>query len=158
MLLAFPQTTGEPDALLRIYFGDTKHIDQKIVAETATRFRQGRVPKQSKQFAPTPAQFIEEAEEAEKLERLRNRKPLPPPQFIQRGSYFKRLEAKKALYSAFEILFEDIGHKDYQKLLAGNKLPHPHFYVAHTGIIYKGLHPKLAGKKVAPRPHSEVDA
>lgn len=155
MLLAFPQTAGEPDALLRIYFEDTKHIEPHIVAETATRFRQGRVPKQSKQFAPTPAQFIEEAEDAENLERLRSRKPLPPPVSVQRGSYFQRLEAKKAQYASFEILYEGIDHKTYQKMLAGRKLPNPHFWVAHTGIVYKGLHPKLAGKSAA-RPHSEV--
>jgi hypothetical protein len=155
MLSAFPQTQGDHKALFRIYVADTAHIAPEHVVATAARFRQGRVPKQSKQFAPTPAQFIEEAEEAEKLERLRNRIPIAPPKAVQRGGYFQRLQAKRDEYRAFSIIQEGVGHDLYQKLLQRKALPNPHFWVAHTGVIYAGLHPKLAGRP-ASKPHSEV--
>jgi hypothetical protein len=155
MLSSFPQTAGDPDVLLRVYIEDTAHIPDNIVALTAVRFRQGRIPKQSKQYAPTPAQFIEEAEQEHRLETLRNRPRVEPPAIVRRGDFFKRIDAKRALYSNFPVLFENIGHDDYQKMMARKSLPNPHFWVAHTGVIYSGLHPKLAGKPVS-KPHSEV--
>ena len=60
-------------------------------------------------------------------------------------------------YAAFEVLHEGIGYDTYRKMLKRGQLPHPHFYVARSGVVYRGLHPKLAGKQpVVPPPFSEV--
>jgi hypothetical protein len=156
MLSAFPQTQGDHKALFRIYVADTAHIAPQHVIDTAARFRQGRVPKQSKQFAPTPAQFIEEAEEAEKLERLRNRIPIAPPKAVHLGGYFQRLQAKRDEYAGFPVLFYGLSHDQYRKMYARKAISNPHFWVAHTGDVHSGLHPSLQGRKPA-KAYSEVN-
>lgn len=150
MLSSFPATAGDPDVLLRVYFEDTKHVPEEIVAATAIRYRQGRVQGQSRKFAPTPAEFIAEAEETWKLEKIRNRPRLAPPAHVQRGSYFERQQAVRDRYGAFPVLADGLTTETYQKMLKRQAFTHPHFFVASLGTVYSGLHPAMAAQ--APKP------
>jgi hypothetical protein len=76
---------------------------------------------------------------------------------IRNSAWFKALEAKRDEYRAFSIIQEGVGHDLYQKLLQRKALPNPHFWVAHTGVIYAGLHPKLAGSRNVSAAYSGVN-
>lgn len=130
-------------------------VSDASVRDTAIRYAKGLVPKQSKTFAPTPAEFATECREFDNLERLRNRPRLAPPVAVKRGSYFQRQEATRAKYAGFTILAENLTTETYQKMLKRNAFAHPHFFVASLGTVYGGLHPILAGKPSA-RPYNEV--
>jgi hypothetical protein len=157
LLTSFPQSGADREGFIKIMLAVLDDVSDDSVKATATRYAKGIVPKQDKRFAPTPAEFSSECREHDKLEKLRHRIPIAPPVAVQRGGYFQRLQAKRDEYRAFSIIQEGVGHDLYQKLLQRKVLPNPHFWVAHTGVIYAGLHPKLAGSRNVPAAHSEVN-
>lgn len=157
-MTAFPQTSADREGYLKVMLAVLDDVSDAAVRDTAIRYAKGLVVKQSKTFAPTPAEFASECREFDNLVRLRNRKPLPPPPAVKRGSYFQRQEATKAKYVGFKVLAEGLATETYQKMLKRKSFEHPHFFVASLGTVYGGLHPALAGeKREAPRPYAEQD-
>jgi hypothetical protein len=156
LLTSFPQSGTDREGFLKIMLAVLDDVSDESVRETAKRYAKGMVPRQSKTFAPTPAEFSSECRDWDKLQALKNRPRIAPPVTVRRGGYFERLKVKRDMYSGFPILFEGISYDAYRQMLARKMLPDPHFFVAHIGAIYSGLHPTLAGAKRIPRPHHEV--
>jgi hypothetical protein len=79
MLNAFPQGSGNPDLTLRTYEAVLRDVTPAAVIEAAQRFTGGDVPGQSKTFAPSTAEFTQEAKRIASLLPYRNRPALPAP-------------------------------------------------------------------------------
>lgn len=81
MLNAFPQqASADIRGLLLTYDEDTTGIQDQAIIEAAQRFRRGLVASQSKTFAPSVAEFVQEARRVVELLPYRGRAQLSPPQ------------------------------------------------------------------------------
>jgi len=79
MLNSFPQGGSDPDLTMQTYRAALRDIPAQAVIEAAERFVKGRVAGQSKKFAPSIAEFLQEAERIAELMPYRDRLALDPP-------------------------------------------------------------------------------
>lgn len=136
MLTSFPQTAPDVDAFLKVMLAVVDDVSDDAVRTTAIRYAKGIVPKQSKTFAPTPAEFASECREHDKLEALKNRPRIEPPKRAASLNIVQKQQALRNKWSHLKILAEDINHDRYLKLR--KTLPNPHFWSAALGTIYQG--------------------
>lgn len=79
MLNSFPQGGGNPDVTMRTYEEALRDVTSQAIIEAAQRFTCGDVCSQSKTFAPSIAEFVQEARRIAQLLPYRGKQALPPP-------------------------------------------------------------------------------
>lgn len=111
-------------------------VSDEAVRATAIRYAKGVVAKQDKRFAPTPAEFASECREHDKLEALKARPRIAPPQRAASLTIVQKQAALRNKWSHLKVIAEDINHDRYLRLR--KTLPNPHFWCAAIGTIYGG--------------------
>ncbi|WP_395449918.1 hypothetical protein ACHMW7_08970 [Aminobacter sp. UC22_36] len=79
MLNSFPQTSGNPDLTMQTYEAVLSGVPSPAVVEAAQRFTTGEVLGQNKVFAPSVAEFVQEARRIAAVLPHRGRKVLAAP-------------------------------------------------------------------------------
>lgn len=79
MLNSFPQQANDYKALLQTYDKILIGLSDRAITETAMRYTAGDVPGQSRDFAPSIAQFNQQAKLMDEVIPLRGRERLEPP-------------------------------------------------------------------------------
>lgn len=79
MLNSFPQTAGSPDLTMQTYEAVLSGVTARAVIEAAQRFTSGEVRGQNRTFAPSVAEFVQEARRIAEILPYRGRQALPAP-------------------------------------------------------------------------------
>lgn len=118
--------------------------DQAII-EAAERFAAGDVHDQSKKFAPSSAEFIEEARRRQEYLEIKARPRLPGPTYTRGPMAPFEIKRQKALNENAHrpVLLENISYDEWRRLSATKQVPVGAIWVACLGIVY-GPEPKQA--------------
>lgn len=143
MLNCFPQTSQNYELLLeslgRLCAGAT---DQAIIS-AAERFASGDVKDQSKKFAPSAPEFVEEVRRRQEYIDLQARPRIPAPVYRPGPLAPFEIVRQKALakHSHRPVLFEGINLDVFRKMSRDKQIPLGSVWVASLGIVY-GPEPK----------------
>lgn len=124
MLNGFPQGSSDPDVLLRTYEAVLDGVEPTIIADTAKRFTSGEVEGQSATFAPSVAQFNQEARRLADIRSYRDRRALPSPN--QRGGtppFIVAREKAKTKFDGWTVFKKDIGYDEFRNLSKSRAIP-----------------------------------
>lgn len=98
------QGNGNPDLTMATYEAALRDVTSQAVIEAAQRFTCGDVAGQNRTFAPSIAEFVQEARRIADLIPYRNRPRLPPPPEAPRQHFSRehrtRMGLKMSLLSA----------------------------------------------------------
>lgn len=123
---------------MQTYEAVLRDVSSQAVTDAAKRFMNGDVPGQSKTFAPSVAEFVQEARNLEEYIALRNRPRIPG--HVYRPGPLKpfevRAEKARAENADRPVLFEDIGFDQFRKMCSDKNLPMGSKWVACLGTIY----------------------
>jgi hypothetical protein len=145
MLNGFPQTNQDYSALLPMLARLCSGLSDEALISAADRFAAGDVKDQSKIYAPSSAQFVEEARRRDELLKVLARPRLPPPTY-QRGPlapYQIATQKKWAENAHLPVLFTDIDFNKWKALSAARDVPTGAKWVAALGVVF-GSAPKPA--------------
>jgi hypothetical protein len=120
-------------------------LTDQAVIDAAQRFAAGDVKDQSKKFAPSAPEFVEEARRRDELLKVLARPRLPPPTY-QRGPlapYQIATQKKWAENAHLPVLFTDIDFNKWKALSAAKDVPAGAKWVAALGVVF-GPAPKPA--------------
>lgn len=138
MLNAFPPTSDNFDLLLDTYAQQLEGLSTEAVELAVRRYLSGDVPEQSRKYAPTVPEFIQEARRCQEVIGIQSRPKLPKP--VYRSSGMAPFEIKmakaRAEHAHLPILFEDIGYDQWRKLCAERQIPTGAVWVACLGTVY----------------------
>ncbi len=134
---SFAQTGDNPDLTRDTYKLALQDLSSQAVIEAAQRFIMGDVQGQSKTFAPSIAEFVQEA-------RRRQEYITPAPRSLPAPRYFPgslapfqvRQQKRLAENSHLPILFEGINSDQWRKLSMERKVPTGAKWIASNGIVY----------------------
>ena len=138
MLNCFPQTSQDYQLLLATLEKLLLGADDSAIVAAAERFASGTVPDQSKKFAPSGPEFLDEVRRQHDYIALRNRPRIAPPTY-QRGPLapFQIAQQKKfAENSNRAVLFEDVNLETRKRLSMEKAIPPGSKWVAALGIVY----------------------
>jgi hypothetical protein len=145
MLNGFPQTNQDYSALLPMLARLCSGLSDEALISAADRFAAGDVKDQSKKFAPSAPEFVEEARRRDELLKVLARPRLPPPTY-QRGPlapYQIATQKKWAENAHLPVLFTDIDFNKWKALSAAKDVPAGAKWVASLGVVF-GPAPKPA--------------
>lgn len=112
-------------------------VSFRSIIETASRFTSGDVKNQNRTFAPSIAEFVQEARRIETMysaiDRPREYKAIP---VFTRNPLTVRLERLRSDNAHREILFEDINFDKWRRLSAERMVPVGASWVAALGTVY----------------------
>lgn len=111
--------------LLRTYRAVLAEASSQSIIEAAQRFTTGKVPGQSKTFAPSVAEFIAEVERRGELAKIKGRPSLPSPKYFPGPLAPFQIRQQKVLaeYSNRPTLFENVSYDQWRKLSANKEIP-----------------------------------
>jgi len=138
MLNCFPQTTQDYEALLATLSQLCVGLTDRAIIETAERFAAGDVKDQSTRFAPSSAEFIQEARLRQAYIDLASKPRLPAPDY-RRGSLMPfeiRIEQKRSENSHLRMLLEAVSFEQFKALSASKQIPAGAKWVAALGAIF----------------------
>lgn len=120
------------------YEAALRGVSSRAVLEAAQRFTLGEVEGQSRTFAPSVAEFVQEARKRQEYLDLRNRPRLPAPVY-RRGKLapFEVLAEKaRAANAHLPILHADVSYDTFLALHRAGKLPVGAKWVAALSTIF----------------------
>jgi hypothetical protein len=138
MLNAFPQGNANPDLTMATFEASLGSASSAAVIEAAQRFTAGDIPGQSRTFAPSVAEFTQEARKVEEAIQLRNRPRLPPPSY-RRGPLAPFEVGKQKALAAnahLPVLFEDVSYDQFRRLSSEGQIPAGGKWVAALATVY----------------------
>lgn len=149
MLNSFPQTNQDYRLLLASLAQHCAHLSDHAIIEAADRFVAGEVAEQSKKFAPSIAEFVEEAKRRQEYIDLRSRPRLEAPKCVQRGTAPFETEVEKARqrFRGLPVIAENVSFEDFRRLSATKQIPAGAVWSAALATIF-GPAP-AAGRLVA---------
>lgn len=120
------------------YEAALRDVISQAVIEAAQRFTCGDVTGQSRTFAPSIAEFVQEARRIADLIPYRSRPRLPPPTEPQRGLAPFQITQQRLLAenAHLPILFENISYDQWRKMSREKQVPVGAKWVAALGIVY----------------------
>lgn len=120
MLNAFPQSAADIRALLLTYDQALTGVTDQAITEAAQRFTCGDVQGQSRTFAPSIAEFVQEARRVASMLPYRNRPALPRPTDPEHDPGFRRDDRKTRIRMGFKmaVLSASFGVKDGADMVA----------------------------------------
>ncbi len=149
MLNCFPQTNQDYQILLgtleRLLLG----ADDDAIVAAADRFAAGNVPEQSKKFAPSGPEFVDEVKRQHDMLAIRARPRLPAPSYRPGPLAPFEIARQKSFAenSELPVLFENISFDEWKKMSKQQQVPAGSKWVASTGTVYGP--PKLKQSKAA---------
>ncbi len=110
----------------------------QAIVDAAQRFTMGDVPEQSRTFAPSVAEFVQEARRQEEACELRARPRLPAPSYRPGPLAPFEIARQKSFadHSHLPVLFENVGFDDWKKLSKQQQIPPGSVWVAATETVY----------------------
>lgn len=138
MLNSFPQTSQNYVLLLATLEQRLVGVSDQAIIEAAQRFMDGEVTDQSKKFAPSLPEFIEEVKRRQEYHELLARPRIPPPVYRPGPLAPFEVARQKALAanSHRPVLFEDISNEQWRKLSRERQIPEGSVWVAALGLVY----------------------
>jgi hypothetical protein len=113
-------------------------VDDSAIVAAAERFASGTVPEQSKKFAPSGPEFLDEVRKQQEYIALRNRPRIAPPVYRSGPlAPFQIAQQKKLSENSNRpVLFEDINFEQWKRMSAEKQVPVGAKWVAALGIVY----------------------
>lgn len=138
MLNGFPQGNANPDLTMATFEAALRDVTSQAVIEAAQRFTCGDVTGQSRTFAPSIAEFVQEARRIADLIPYRDRPRLPPPSHRPGplAPFQVTQQRLRAENEHLPVLFEDVSYDRWRKLSADRQVPVGAKWVAALGIVY----------------------
>lgn len=138
MMNGFSQTSQDYRLLLVTLARQCAGLTDRAIIEAADRFGAGDVAGQSKKFAPSVPEFVEEARNRQEFIDLASRHRLPAP--VYRGGSMAPFEVKRqqalAKYADHPVLLENVTHEQWRRLSASRQVPAGATWVACLGVVY----------------------
>lgn len=124
--------------LLRTYAAVLADHSSQSIIEAAQRFTLGDVKDQSRTFAPSVAEFVQEVRLRQEMIDLKARPRIEPPKYRPgRQSPFEIAYQKKlSENSHLSVLLENIGYDEFRRLSRAGQIPVGAKWVAALGIVY----------------------
>ena len=146
MLNSFPQTKQNYPLLLATFEQRLEGISDKAIINAAKRFMDGDVPGQSTAFAPSVADFKQEARRLHTLYiDLNKPRQVSYAPLYSRTPLMDRIEKLKRDNADRQVLFEDVDNDRWKKLSGQQLVPEGASWVAALGTVYgpraKGVRP-----------------
>lgn len=116
----------------------TQGLSSLAVIEAAQRFVMGDVPDQSKTFAPSVAEFVQEARQRQEYIDLKAKPRLPAPRYFpgKLAPFQVRQQKRLSENSHLPVIFENVNSDQWRKLSAAKEVPTGAIWVASLGIVY----------------------
>lgn len=136
MLNAFPMGNSNPDAMMGSYELALQGLCPTAVIEAARRFTLGDVQGQSKTFAPSIAEFVQEARQRQEYIDIKALPKLPPPVYRHHTGtpFYIRQEKTRTRYKDCAILAENVGIDEYRRRV--REFPEGHAWIAAVATVY----------------------
>jgi hypothetical protein len=133
---------SNPDLMVDTFEMAMSGLSSQAVIEAARRFIMGDVPKQSKTFAPSVAEFVAEVRNQQEIIEIRKTPRLPAPRYFPGplAPFQVRQQKRLAENSHLPILFENISYDQFRKMSAAKEIPVGASWCS-LGIVY-GPEPK----------------
>lgn len=146
LLNAFPQARDtDPKGLLYAFGIALEGLSTEAIIDASRRYIAGKVEGQSKDYAPTAAQFADEARKRQEVIEMRRTPRLERP--VSRPSYGGptqfQIRRQKALNENANrpVIKADATHEEFKAMSSAGKLPAGASWVAILSTIY-GPEPK----------------
>lgn len=138
MLNCFPQTSQNYEALLGSLDRLCDGLSDQAIIEAAERFASGDVQEQSKKFAPSSAEFIEEVRRRQDYLSIKARPRIAAPTYTRGPMAPFEIKRQKALneHAHRPVLLESVGYDDWRRLSGMKQVPTGAIWVASLGIVY----------------------
>jgi len=138
MLNAYPMSNTNPDLTLETFEMATQGLSSQAVIEAAQRFVMGDVQGQSKTFAPTVAEFIQEARSRQEYIDIKAKPRLPAPRYFPGplAPFQVRQQKRLSENSHLPVLFENVNSDQWRKMSMAREIPAGSKWVASLGIVY----------------------
>lgn len=139
MITGFPQSAANAKVLLLTYEQALTAVGSQAICEAAARFRDGDVPDQSKDFAPSVARFVDEARKRQEIIELLARPRIAARGYVQAGRLAPFEIAREKALTKFQdcpILHENIGHIEFMAMSKARQIPVGGGWCAQTMIVY----------------------
>jgi hypothetical protein len=138
MFNCFPQTGQDYQILLATLEKLLLGADDLAIIQAAERFASGRVPDQSKKFAPSGPEFMDEVRRQHDYLALLARPRIAPPVYRSGPLAPFQIARQKAFAenSHLPVLFEDINFDQWKRMSRENQIPAGSKWVAALGIVY----------------------
>jgi hypothetical protein len=136
MLNAFPTSKADPDLTLDTFEMATSGLSSQAVIEAAQRFTMGDVQGQSTTFAPSVAEFVEEARQRQEYMDLKARPRLPAPSAYTGTPWHVRQEKARTKYRECPIIKENVSYDEFRKMSAAREIPVGGAWVAALATVF----------------------
>jgi hypothetical protein len=140
MLNCFPQTNQDYQVLLLTLERLLAGLSDQAIVRAADRYAGGDVPGQSKTFAPSGPEFVDEVRRCQEVLEIKARPRLPAPTYRSgSGGMPPFMVTRQRLLNEnayLPVLFEDVGYDQFRKLSSSKQIPIGAKWVAALGIIY----------------------
>lgn len=137
MFNSFPSGSEDTELRLRTFDSVLDGIPGPVITEVAKRFTSGDVDGQSRTFAPSVAEFTQEARRLADLRQYRNRPALPAPEKY-RGTppFMVRQEQAKTRFAGWTVFKENVGYDEARNLSKSRELPVGAVWSGCLGTIF----------------------
>jgi hypothetical protein len=145
MLNAFPASNSNPDLLMGTYESVLAGMSSQAVIEAAQRYTMGDVQGQSKTFAPSVAEFVQEARQRQEYIDIKDKPRLPAPNYISRGPlapFEIKRQQRLSQYGHLPVLATDVSYDQFRKLSAAREIPAGAVWVPILATVF-GPEPKV---------------
>lgn len=114
------------------------HLSDQAIIEAADRFVAGEVVDQSKKFAPSVAEFVEEAKRREEYLQIRQRPRLEAPKYTPgpKRPFEIAIEQARQRFRGRPIIAEDVSHGEFLRLSKTRQLPVGAVWCAALATIF----------------------
>jgi hypothetical protein len=146
MLNAFPQSSGDVDVLVRTFDDAVRDIPDRAVSETARRYCRGEVAGQSTRFAPTVAEFTQEARKQAKFIENMARPRLPAPERPRHDTppFMIQKERLRMKYAGWDMVAEGLTLDQFKAQIVTKQFPPDATWIgALNGSVF--VPPRKAG-------------
>jgi len=134
----FKPTSQDYRLLLATLAKQCSGLSDQAVIDAADRYGAGDVKDQSKEFAPTVPQFLDEVRRRQEFIELKARPRIAPPKYVPGPLAPFEIARQKAFttYSHLPVLLENISYDEWRRLSTTKQVPTGAIWVAALGIVY----------------------
>lgn len=136
MLNSFPQGSGNPDLTMGTYEAVLSSVSSQAIVDAAQRFTAGDVPDQNRAFAPSVAEFVQQARKQDEYLAAKARPRIPYSHTVERMPFMLRIEKKRAEYADRALLFTDVNFDTWKRLSREGQVPVGGVWVSSLGTVY----------------------
>lgn len=124
MFNSFPAGSEDTELRLRTFDAVLDGIPGTVINEVAKRFTAGDVEGQNRTFAPTVAEFTQEARRLTDLRSYRNRNlPAIAHHRSEIAPFMVRTEKARTRFAGWSVFKEDVGYDEARNLSKAGQLP-----------------------------------